>query len=59
MIIEYEGNNTYNITFSSGNNITINREEIIELKNSELVKNIDNTNNLISIGNLILEEKDE
>jgi hypothetical protein len=59
MIIEYEGNNTYNITFSSGNNITINREEIIELKNSELVKNIDNANNLISIGNLILEEKDE
>ena len=59
MIIEYEGNNTYNITFSSGNNITINREEIIELKNSELVKNIENTNNLISIGNLILEEKDE
>ena len=51
MIIEYEGNNTYNITFSSGNNITINREEIIELKNSELVKNIDNANNLISIGN--------
>ena len=59
MIIEYEGNNTYNITFSSGNNITINREEIIELKNSELVKNIDNANNLISIGNLILEENDE
>lgn len=59
MIIEYEGNNTYNITFSSGNNITINREEIIELKNSELVKNIENANNLISIGNLILEEKDE
>ena len=59
MIIEYEGNNTYNITFSSGNNITINREEIIELKNSELVKNIENTNNLVSIGNLILEEKDE
>lgn len=59
MIIEYEGNNTYNITFSSGNNITINREEIIELKNSELVKNIDNANNLIIIGNLILEEKDE
>lgn len=59
MIIEYVGNNTYNITFSSGNNITINREEIIELKNSELVKNIDNANNLISIGNLILEEKDE
>ena len=59
MIIEYEGNNTYNITFSSGNNITINREEIIELKNCELVKNIDNANNLISIGNLILEEKDE
>ena len=59
MIIEYEGNNTYNITFSSGNNITINREEIIELKNSELVKNIDNANNLISISNLILEEKDE
>ena len=59
MIVEYEGNNTYNITFSSGNNITINREEIIELKNSELVKNIDNTNNLISICNLILEEKDE
>ena len=52
MIIEYEGNNTYNITFNSGNNITINREEIIE-------KNIDNANNLISIGNLILEEKDE
>lgn len=45
--------------FNSGNNITINREEIIELKNSELVKNIDNANNLISIGNLILEEKDE
>ena len=59
MIIEYEVNNTYNITFNSGNNITINREEIIELKNSELVKNIDNANNLISIGNLILEEKDE
>ena len=59
MIIEYVGNNTYNITFNSGNNITINREEIIELKNSELVKNIDNANNLISIGNLILEEKDE
>ena len=59
MIIEYEGNNTYNITFNSGNNITINREEMIELKNSELVKNIDNANNLISIGNLILEEKDE
>mgnify|MGYP001267670443 FL=1 len=59
MIIEYEGNNTYNITFSSGNNITINREEIIELKNSELVKNIDNANNLVSISNLILEEKDE
>ena len=59
MIIEYEGHNTYNITFNSGNNITINREEIIELKNSELVKNIDNANNLISIGNLILEEKDE
>ena len=59
MIIEYVGNNTYNITFSSCNNITINREEIIELKNSELVKNIDNANNLISIGNLILEEKDE
>lgn len=59
MIIEYEGNNTYNITFSSGNNITINREEIIELKNSELVKNIENANNLISIGNLNLEEKDE
>lgn len=59
MIIEYEGNNTYNITFSSGNNITINREEIIELKNSELVKNIENTNNLVSISNLILEEKDE
>ena len=55
MITEYEGNNTYNITFNSGNNITINREEIIELKNSELVKNIDNANNLISIGNLILE----
>ena len=34
-------------------------QEIIELKNSELVKNIDNANNLISIGNLILEEKDE
>ena len=33
--------------------------EIIEKKNSELVKNIDNANNLISIGNLILEEKDE
>lgn len=59
MIIEYEGNNTYNITFNSGNNITINREEIIELKNSELVKNIDNANNLISIGNLNLEENDE
>ena len=59
MVISYEGNNTYNITFNSGNNITINREEIIELKNSELVKNIDNANNLISIGNLILEEKDE
>ena len=59
MIIEYEGNNTYNITFNSGNNITINREEIIELKNSELVKNIDNANNLISIGNLILDENDE
>ena len=59
MIIEYEGNNTYNITFSSRNNTTINREEIIELKNSELVKNIENTNNLVSISNLILEEKDE
>ena len=59
MIIEYEGNNTYNITFSSGNNITINREEIIELKNSELVKNIDNANNLISIGNLKKKKKDE
>ena len=59
MIIEYEGNNTYNITFSSGNNITINREEIIELKNSELVKNIEKANNLVRIGNLILEEKDE
>ena len=58
MIIEYEGNNTYNITFSSGNNITINREEIIELKNSELVKNIDNANNLIDISNLILEENE-
>ena len=54
MIIEYEGNNTYNITFNSGNNITINREEIIELKNSELVKNIENTNNLVRISNLLL-----
>ena len=59
MIIEYEGNIPYNITFNSGYNITINREEIIELKNSELVKNIENTNNLVSISNLILEEKDE
>ena len=32
--------------------------EFVE-QNSELVKNIDNANNLISIGNLILEEKDE
>ena len=37
MIIEYEGNNTYNITFNSGNNITINREEIIELKMSNQI----------------------
>lgn len=59
MIIEYAGNNTYNITFSSGNDITINSEELIELKNCELVKNIENTNNLIDKGNLILEENGE